>query len=85
MISASDYKRICWASRRGMLELDLMLVPFVENQFQQLSDIDQQRYVRLLEGEDTDLFSWFLARQKPDDPELASIVDQIITYSRART
>lgn len=77
-----DYNRLCWASRRGMLELDLMLVPFVENRFKQLSPQDQQRYVDLLESEDTELFAWFLGRQLPDDEDIKSIVLQIIDYAR---
>jgi antitoxin CptB len=81
MISASDYKRICWASRRGMLELDLLLVPFVENRFPQLSALDQQRYINLMDGEDTDMFSWLLGRGKPEDAETAAIIEQIIAYN----
>jgi antitoxin CptB len=83
MISESDYKRICWASRRGMLELDLILVPFVENCFRQLSALDQQRYINLMEGEDTDMFSWLLGREKPADAEIAAIIEQIIAYKRS--
>lgn len=83
MISESDYKRICWASRRGMLELDLILVPFVENCFPQLSALDQQRYINLMEGEDTDMFSWLLGREQPADAETAAIIEQIIAYKRS--
>ena len=82
MVSEKDYKRLCWASRRGMLELDLILVPFVENCFPGLSEQDQQRFIRLVEGEDNDMFAWFLGKQRPADPELAIIVDQIIAYNK---
>lgn len=84
MIAEKDYKRLCWASRRGMLELDLILVPFVEHRFRELSELDQQRYIALLESEDTDLFSWFLGRQLPEDEELRSIILQVIEYSKTR-
>jgi len=82
MISESEYKRIYWASRRGMLELDLILVPFFEQCFKDLSEADQQTYIRLLEEEDTDLFAWFLGRGEPDDAELAVIVKAIHSYAR---
>lgn len=82
MISVPEYNRICWASRRGMLELDLILVPFVENCFMQIPAEDQQRYVQLLESDDTDLFSWFLGRQLPENPELISIVESIVSFSK---
>lgn len=82
MLSEQELRRIYWASRRGMLELDLVLLPFVEGRLAQLDPVDQARYVRLLESEDTDLFAWFLQRQRPDDAELAAIVDQILAYAR---
>ena len=78
MISDQDYKRIYWHSRRGMLELDLILVPFVENHLRQLSETDQLHFVRLLEQEDTDLFRWLMRADKPADPDLASIVGRIL-------
>lgn len=80
-LSESDYKRIYWASRRGMLELDLVLMPFVEQRLRELDADDQQRYVRLLESEDTELFAWFLQRQRPQDTELADIVDIVLAHA----
>ncbi|SDJ56718.1 succinate dehydrogenase assembly factor 2 [Microbulbifer yueqingensis] len=72
-----DRNRLFWASRRGMLELDLVLLPFLENVYDTLDEADQQSYVKLLESEDQDLFAWFLRREDPADPELQRIV-QII-------
>ncbi|MCO1334935.1 succinate dehydrogenase assembly factor 2 [Microbulbifer sp. OS29] len=72
-----DRNRLFWASRRGMLELDLVLLPFLDNVYETLEPEDQQRYIRLLDEQDQDLFAWFLRRQDPDDPELKRIV-QII-------
>ena len=84
MVSDTDYKRICWHSRRGMLELDLIMVPFVEQDFRSLPDADQQRYIKLLEEEDTDMFRWFLKAELPGDPELQRIVRLIIERHKAR-
>lgn len=81
MLSDSDLKRAYWASRRGMLELDLLLVPFVEQRLPALSAEDQQQYVQLLSCEDTELFAWFLQRQRPEDGGLAGIVDQILAFA----
>ena len=83
MISNADYNRIFWASRRGMLELDLILVPFVEQRLRELDAIDLQRYINLLECEDTELFAWFMQRQMPEDPELAGIVEQIVAHAHS--
>jgi antitoxin CptB len=82
MVSENEFKRICWACRRGMLELDLVMVPYVEGRFRDLDADNQQRFISLLECEDTDLFSWFLGRNLPEDPDLAIIVDDINTFTK---
>lgn len=83
MIAEHDFKRIRWASRRGMLELDLILVPFVEQRFRELDEENQQRYVTMLEGEDNDMFAWLLERDKPEDPDLVIIVNEIVAFHKA--
>lgn len=70
-----DINRLRWASRRGMLELDLILLPFLENVYPGLSDEHKVLYERLLDSEDQDMFGWFLHRVEPEDPEIKVIVD----------
>lgn len=77
-LSIDDYHRVYWHSRRGMLELDLILMPFVEKHYRQLSDEDKQRYVDLLASEDQDLFAWFMQHKVPEDPVLASTVQLVL-------
>lgn len=84
MFTDTDYKRIYWHSRRGMLELDLILVPFVEHHLRGQAPDDQALYVKLLESEDADLFRWFLRAERPDDPELARMVALILAATGAR-
>ena len=79
-----DYNRIRWQSRRGMLELDLVLEPFVTHRYRQLSERDQGRYRDLLECEDQDLFAWLLGRTRPRNEGLAAIVDTILHYTRSQ-
>lgn len=78
----SDAKRVRWHSRRGMLELDVLLVPFAEQAFPELSAEDQARYLDLLECEDPDLFAWFMEHQVPQDPELARIVQLVLEHAK---
>jgi len=80
-----NINRLRWACRRGMLELDLILLPFLENRFGQLSAEQQQLFETLLRCEDQDLFSWFLHRVEPEDPELKIIVDIIRAGSGAQS
>lgn len=72
-----DLNRLRWATRRGMLELDLVLLPFLENIFPSLSDDHQALFETLLACEDQDLFNWFLKKGNPEDPSMRTIVDII--------
>lgn len=73
-----EHNRLRWASRRGMLELDLILQPFVENDYLSLSAENQQRFCQLLECEDQDLFAWFLGHGEPEDQNIKTIVKVIL-------
>lgn len=84
MISDTELNRMHWAARRGMLELDLMLEPFVSDRYATLSERDRKRFQQLMLCEDQDLFGWFLRREQPADEELAGIVKQILEFSGAR-
>lgn len=64
-----------------MLELDLILLPFLDKIYPGLGDEDKVRYQKLLDCEDQDMFSWFLRREDPEDPELLRIV-QVIRETR---
>jgi len=74
--------RIRWACRRGMLELDLFLMRFLDETFETLSDEDKQRFINLLGQEDPEIFSWLMGQQIPSDPELQLIVNKIRQHGR---
>lgn len=78
MADATELNRLYWHSRRGMLELDVLLVPFVREVYSGLDAADQERYRKLLECEDQDMFGWFMQRGEPDDPDLKRIVRIIL-------
>ena len=75
--------RLLWASRRGMLELDLILAPFVKDVYDSLEEDDKLRFEVLLECEDQTLFMWFMQREHPSDPNMQRIL-QIIRDSREK-
>jgi len=78
MTAEVEKKRLFWHSRRGMLELDVLLLPFLEEVYSSLDEEDQARYRRLLECEDQDMFVWFMQRGEPEDPDLKRIVRMIL-------
>lgn len=73
-----ELKRLFWHSRRGMLELDVLLVPFVQDVYPHLDAENQARYRKLLQCEDQDMFGWFMQRDEPEDEDLRLIVRMIL-------
>ncbi|MDD7568887.1 MAG: succinate dehydrogenase assembly factor 2 [[Actinobacillus] rossii] len=69
--------RIEWDCRRGMLELDKVIMPFYQQHFDHLSDHKKAVFVRLLACTDLQLFSWFFNRTSAPDAELQAMVDYI--------
>ncbi|QEQ97650.1 succinate dehydrogenase assembly factor 2 [Neptunomonas concharum] len=78
MYSEEDIRRLTWQSRRGMLELDVLFIPFMEEAFRDLQKEDQDRFVKLLACEDQDLFLWLMEREVPSDPDLNRMVRIIL-------
>lgn len=74
-----EYNRVKWASRRGMLELDLVLEPFVLHSYPTLSEAEQERFQALLTCEDQDLFAWFMRSREADD-EHKEIVAKVLAF-----
>lgn len=73
------FKRLKWQCRRGMLELDVLFEPFLEDVFLSLEEEDKQRFYKLIECEDQEIFPWFMQKEVPEDPDLARIVHVIVT------
>lgn len=72
-----DFHRLRWQCRRGMLELDVLLLNFVEHYFDQLSTKELIIFNRLLQEDDPTLARWFLGNEPADDSELTMMVNKI--------
>ena len=80
-----DEQRVYWHSRRGMLELDLVLMPFAQTVYATLDEPGKQGYRDLLECEDTDIFAWLVHGVAPEEQNLITIIDRIRAHGRAST
>lgn len=54
-------ERVRWACRRGMLELDILLLDFFDACYHALPPADQQDFIALLESPDQALNHWLLS------------------------
>lgn len=81
MLSDIAYKKLLWHSRRGMWELDILLLPFAEKKLLTLDATDQLMYEKLLEEEDQDLFACLVERAQHPDQRLQSIITKIREFA----
>jgi antitoxin CptB len=77
--NALEFKRLRWRCRRGMRELDDLLVRWLDRQWAQSSEGERAVFLRLLECEDDRLWRWFLGHEAPSDDALDSLVQRIRT------
>lgn len=82
MFTQKRLARLKWACRRGMLELDVLLLPFVEQSFADLSFEQQETFERLLTSDDPDLYAWMMGHQKCEDPDFAKMVALVVNRIR---
>ncbi|PIE36841.1 MAG: hypothetical protein CSA53_07640 [Gammaproteobacteria bacterium] len=82
MDQTAELSRMKWAARRGMLELDLVLEPFVTEQYLSLSEREKQQFQELMLCEDQEMFGWFLRREQPEREDLRAIVAKILDYAQ---
>ena len=68
-------------SRRGLNELDQILVPFVQNEFNSLEEKEKFLLVELLEFEDVDLADLILYRKMEPEIKFEEIILKIIKFS----
>lgn len=74
MEQMDDINHIRWQCRRGMLELDEILLNFFVNHYENLSAIMQQTFARLLQENDSDLFDWVVGKTLPIDVEFCTLI-----------
>ena len=82
-MAVTDLKHIYLRSRRGMLELELQLIPFARDHYVSLSAAEQRCYEQMLDLEDWQLFDWVQGREVPTDPLIKQVVDKIIATPAA--
>ena len=80
----TDYlQQLRWRSRRGLLELELLLLPFARDRLASLSAADRQSSEQLLACEDLDIYDWLQQRARPPNASLQQMVELIRAHQRA--
>jgi len=69
--------KVRWQCRRGMLELDILLISFFDQAYDTLTLSEQEAFIHLLEAPDPDLYQWLMGQDAPKDPALKAIIQCI--------
>lgn len=69
--------KIEWECRRGMRELDKLIMPFYQQYFDELSEAEQQTFVEMLGYTDPELFRWFMNQEPAPTQALQAMVARI--------
>lgn len=69
--------QLAWRCRRGLKELDLLLTGYLAEQYESAAPGERERFHRLVQEPDDQLWRYFYQGVKPDDPELESIIRKI--------
>ncbi len=73
----SQRARLLWQCRRGMLELDAMLQAFMDKVYDDLDELQQRAFERLLQTPDQLLLEYLMGRTIPIDKEVADVARRI--------
>ncbi len=66
-----------WQCRRGMRELDQLLLGFLENEYQASAEAQKSAFRELLALPDPQLIGYLLGGQIPADAEIANVISRI--------
>ena len=73
-------KKILWQCRRGLWELDAILIPFVEEKLDSLNEIEIEHFRELLSFEDIDMFDILVNKKAYQNEALEPIISKIINF-----
>lgn len=72
-----NLERVRWRSRRGLLELDIVLGRFIEAQYMQLSEKEKQVFEELLDMPDNPLWDMISGKQEATQKEQSALLEKI--------
>jgi antitoxin CptB len=72
-----EVARLRWRCRRGMRELDVLLLRYLEDDYPRASPADRAAFAQILELQDPEIFGYLVGRQAPAEGSLRNVVARI--------
>jgi antitoxin CptB len=77
-----EVARLRWRCRRGMRELDVVLLRYLEEDYPRASLADRAAFAQILELQDPEIFGYLVGRQTPAEASLGNVVARIRRVDR---
>ncbi|MXW53808.1 MAG: succinate dehydrogenase assembly factor 2 [Gammaproteobacteria bacterium] len=77
-----EKQQAAWRSRRGLLELDILLQPFVQNCYDSLTDAQKQSLHEMLNLDDVVLLTMLC--RPPSSGKFKEVVQAILTHHQGK-
>jgi antitoxin CptB len=77
LVDELEIKRLRWRCRRGMRELDQLMLRYLEQRWSIADDHERKLFLQLLDGEDDKLWRWFMGLERPEDESINAIISRI--------
>ena len=72
-----EVRRLRWKCRRGMQELDVLLLRWLDRHYAAASESERGAFRLLLDTEDDRLWHWFLGHEHAPDADVDALVGRI--------
>ncbi|MDD9892470.1 MAG: succinate dehydrogenase assembly factor 2 [Gammaproteobacteria bacterium] len=74
-----------WRCRRGMRELDVLLLKFLESRYEGLDQAQKETFEAVLQLQDPDLYAMLTGKLVPESPEIRQMIDLLLEVSSDNT
>jgi len=78
MLRDQDLSRLRWRCRRGMRELDMLLLNYVESHYPAAPAAEQTAFCQLLTMPDPDILALLTGRMLADDEHLQHVIERLL-------
>jgi antitoxin CptB len=76
-VAKAKAMRIRWRCRRGIRELDIILMQFLDSEYDGLTAEQQDAMEVLLSQPDPQLIDWLIRKEAPSDDSIYKLVERI--------
>lgn len=74
--------RIRWRCRRGMRELDVLLLRYLDREFADATPTEKAAFEQLLSAQDPEIVDLLAGRLKAEDEAVNAIIQRLLAQSR---